>query len=574
MLSAPRSGLRPPSTIVEGSFVSGGAGASRGRTAARDPPRPAPGQQASAGRGFVAPMPRVRGATNMPEPPRHMAPTVPPTQKFAATAAAATAVADATAADAVAAPEMVAAARVSEEEEREEAVGILEVVVADGDTAGASSMGGGDRDVVAEGDPPASAGVGAGVAVRELSGGEDSAEIRRLKAELDRLKREMAAMAAATAAATTPQPGATPGSDFGPPRIEVTTPVPSEGRSAWQWADGKPPGVTDRPKSTRNLGRAVRADDSWMQRRRSGRYHHRRSSSESLTSGFVGGVMAGSVLPTPTSDGGSSGGQLSFSSRSGHHPHHSAVEALSPPRHSLGSVGEGPSPASGEKAEGAAAAAAERRAGRGGSSARGDRGSQSGSQSGSANGSASVRPFPVFFPVQASRGVRAAEALAPPPPPSRVQRDQSTAAVVVAAVVAVAEAAEAMEAAATTADDAGPVAKKLTSDSGELTARAGGAVKRDIGGGGSGGGGGGYGGVNGAEPGAYGKVAVSASPPAAPGGRRRERPSVGRARVWRWVLAQRTGNQTVRQALLTHGLPPLDRRHIWAAWAAVAKPEG
>ena len=558
MLSAPRSGLRPPSTSVEGS-LSGGAGAARGRTAARDPPRPVPAQQPPVreppgGQGpgkqalpdgrFVAPMSRARGAAaKVPKPPPNVAPTVPPPQRFAAAAATAAATIAVTAAEAAAASEMAVTAQ-SLEEEVVGGVGL----VAGGAANGARSMPG-DRDVVEE-RPSANAGVG--VAVREVSCGEDSGEIRRLKAELDRLKREMAAMAAATAAVTTPQPGPVPGCEFGPPRIEVTTPVDAEGRSAWHWAEGKPVGLIERPQSTRQLCRTVRADDSWMQRRHSGRYHHRRSSSETLTNGFVGGVMAGSVLPDPSSDRGSRGGPLSFSNRSGHGHHHPAVEPLSPPPHSLGSVGEGPSPASGEKAEGAAAAAAKRRAGGRRSSAGVDRGSQCGS----ARSSASVRPFPVFFPVQASRRGRA-ETLGPAP--TGVPRDGSA---------AVPEAAGAVETAAATAEEEDAVAKPDSSDLEELVACAGGTVQRD-----DGDGGGGY--DSGAEAGVYGKVHAVALPAAVQSGRRREPPSVGRgARVWRWVLAQRTGNQTVRQALMTHGLPPLDRRHIWAAWAAVAKPEG
>ena len=564
MLSAPRSGLRPPSTSVEGSFVSGVAGAARGRTAARDPPRPVPGQhppvhqppggqgsgkQALPSGGLVVPMSRTRGAAaKAPEPPPNVAPTVFPPQPFAAAAATAAATTAATAAEAAAASEIMMTAQ-----SLEETVGGVGLV-AGGAPSGARSMPG-DRDVVEEG-PSANAEVG--VAVREVSGGEDSGEIRRLKGELDRLKREMAAMAAATAAVTTPQPGPAPGCEFGPPRIEVTTPVYSEGRSAWQWAEGKPAGFIERTNSTRQLGRTVRADDSWMQRRRSGRYHHRRSSSESLTNGFVGGVMAGSVLPTPTSDRDSRGDPLSFSNRSGHGHHPSAVEALSPPAHSLGSVGEGPSPASGEKAEGAAAAAAKRRADRRGSSAGGDRGSQSGS----ARSSAPVRPFPVFFPVQASRRGRA-ETLGPAP--TGVPCDGSA---------IVAEAAGAVKAAAATAEEEDAVAKLVSSDSDELVACAGGAVQRADGDGGDEGDDGGSGYGNRAESGVYGKVPSLASPTAVQSGRRPERPSVGRGvRVWRWVLAQRTGNQMVRQALMTHGLPPLDRRHIWAAWAAVAKPE-
>ena len=562
MVSSPHSGLRPPSTNVEGSSVPVGAGAARSRTAARDPPRPAPahprpgqqapsrhglGKQAHPSGGFVAPMSRARCAAKAPEPSRNIAPTVPPAFRSAAASAAAATTTAAIATAEPAASESVATTQVLEVGEAARGVGVVA-----GRTRDGARLMPGDKDVVTEG-PTANTGVG--VAVREVSGGEDSGEIRRLKAELDRLKREMAAMAAATAAATTPQPGPVPGCEFGTPSIEVTTPVPSEGRSAWQWAEGKPPGVSERPKSTRNLSRAVRADDSWMQRRRSGRYHHRRSSSESLANGFVGGVMASSVLPTPTSDGGSSGDPLSFNNFSGHAHHYYTVEALSPPRPSLGSVGEGPSPASGEKLEGVSAAAAETRHGRRGSSAREDRGGQS--------GSASVRPFPVFFPVQASRGGRA-ETLAPAL--TGVPRDGSAAAAVVA------ESKEALEAAAATEEEKeDAMAKQVSSDSGELIARSGGTVKRDGGDGGDvvDGGGGGR-----EKSGVHDKVPAAASPVAVQAARCRERPSVGRARVWRWVLAQRTGNEMVRQALMTHGLPPLDRRHIWAAWAAVAKPEG
>ncbi len=427
-------------------------------------------------------------------------------------------------------------------------------------------------------------------------------EIKRLRAEVNRLNRELASLAAAAVKETNANAPATERAHKGEahpyrpsPRIEVTSPVLSSAQtqhSKWEW-DPKSLGSDESSEAgrvARPMSARLRADNSWMRRSSSdvgdggGGHHKRRSSgnnwgggggrSTGNGSGFGFGdrARAGSVLPDPSSggsrgrdrspsgdgdgdgDGGGSGGQ-------GHATEERLL--LSPPASGLNV--EGPSPASGEKGEEAKAAVGngrrrkssvadsieeeeeevEGKGGNGGESAR---------------SSSSVRQMSVFFPVQEPQSSSAQASAAS----KSAVTAEGAAALARAAATQIGATASPPEAAR--AAQAARDAFSLRQQQQQQQAAAAAAAARDAAAAAAGA----------AAPVVYAKIPTKAAGAGAVAGadyRRRGGSGESNGRVWRWVLAQRVGNQTVRQALISHGLPPLARRHIWAAWADVATPE-
>lgn len=383
----------------------------------------------------------------------------------------------------------------------------------------------------------------------------DSDEVNRLKAEVHRLKREMASMAAAAAKDTTTLPTAQskPDNAHRPsPGIEVSSPGISSAannHSTWEW-DPAAIGTNesfDAGKSSRPMSARLRADDSWMHRRRSvdsgdGSRQNRLGSGDLFAShrtGFGSIARAGSVLPTPGSDDTRGRNRAPSDAEGGDHslPEEGGL-LLSPPA-SVAKV-EGPSPASGEKSEDAKAAATDghRHLAIGTDSIEEDSG-----ESESAHSNSSLRQMSVFFPVQQqSSEPTAAQAT----PDSRAATAEGAAALARAAATEIGATASPPEAAraAQAAHDA--VAAKLQQTATRRVAAA---------------------------PVVYAKIPAITGASCAGGVCRWSGAGDSSGGVWRWVLAQRTGNQTVRQAVISHGLPPCGRRHIWAAWAAVSTPE-
>lgn len=345
-------------------------------------------------------------------------------------------------------------------------------------------------------------------------------EVHRLKNEVDRLKREMAAMAAAAATAAVTPAGVTTSTNANVNMStddELKTPVTSTKVSPLQLSASSEkkaspsPDSSSRPMLGRPVGRSLRPDDSWLR--------GRRSSSDSSGNGFDRGSRFEGVLPTLASDGtGDPDGSepLSYSSE------------FTPMRSGTHTACEGPSPASGEKnTEGltasiAAASADVNRtcAGGGEDSISGGVGGVGGGRNGSAR---STRPLPVFFPVQ------------DPPESSAPAREEEE------AVVGMKDKYSSLK--DTRTNGAPPKDANTNKSTEDMSASV-------VGGGGGEGGG--------AE---YARAT------------RRRRDGKSDGQDWRWVLVQRTGNESVRQALMNHGLPPPKRRNIWAVWAALAHPE-
>lgn len=384
--------------------------------------------------------------------------------------------------------------------------------------------------------------------------GAETDEVHRLRAELDRLKREMASIAAAAAKDTTTPPIAQSkrGNARRPsPRIEVSSPNISSTRnnhSTWEW-DPTAVGTdesSDAGKSTRPVSARLRADDSWMYRRRSvdsgdGSQHNRQSTSGdapvSNGTGFGSTARAASVLPPPGSDG--ARGRSRAPSEAGGGDQSLPEEGgllLSPPASAVRV--EGPSPASGEKDEEAKAAAADSRR----RLASGSDSTEEGS-GGSARSNSSMRQMSVFFPVQQQSPERKAAQFTAD---SRAAEAEGAAALARAAATQIGATASPPEAARAAQAARNAVAAKQQQ-----------AATRHVA----------------AAPVVYSKLPVTAGASCAGGGCRWRGSGDSNGRVWRWVLAQRTRNQTVRQAVISHGLPRCGRRHIWAAWAAVATPE-
>ncbi|CAM9558580.1 unnamed protein product [Ectocarpus sp. 8 AP-2014] len=406
----------------------------------------------------------------------------------------------------------------------------------------------------------------------------ESEELEKLRAEVARLKREMASMAAAAATTgiTTPKQQKSGGSRRRPSqRIETSSPVASfspshaqEKHPAWQWDATAAEGgeYSDADGASRPMPNRLRADNSWMQQRRrssssssgtmerrsSGGRTERRYHRDSIGVGFSGTSRPGSVLPAPRKDS-SNGGERS---RGSSEDVGDEVGLLSPPVN--GTKVEGPSPASREKEKTAVVLEGRRRdsgadsingasgagAGAGGDGADGGaRGSESAGSDASvrrggargnesAGSDASMRQMSVFFPV-----------IAPPDPNADAggtETAEGAAALASAAATRIGESVTPPGAlrAARAARDAVSAKKQLQQQQ-QLAARH--------------------------APVVYAKIPVETV--------RRRGGVDGNGRVWRWVLAQRTEDQTVRQAVMSHGLPRFGRRHIWAAWAAVATPE-
>ncbi|CBN77474.1 conserved unknown protein [Ectocarpus siliculosus] len=408
----------------------------------------------------------------------------------------------------------------------------------------------------------------------------ESEELEKLRAEVARLKREMASMAAAAATTgiTTPKQQKSGGSRRRPSqRIETSSPVASfssshaqEKHPAWQWDATAAEGgeSSDADGASRPMPNRLRADNSWMQQRRrssssssgtmerrsSGGRTERRYHRDSIGVGFSGTSRPGSVLPAPRKDS-SNGGERS---RGSSEDIGDEVGLLSPPVNSAKI--EGPSPASREKEKTAVVLEGRRRdsgadsingasvagagAGAGGDGADGGaRGSESAGSDASvrrggargnesAGSDASMRQMSVFFPV-----------IAPPDPNADAggtETAEGAAALASAAATRIGESVTPPGAlrAARAARDAVSAKKQLQQQQ-QLAARH--------------------------APVVYAKIPVETV--------RRRGGVDGNGRVWRWVLAQRTEDQTVRQAVMSHGLPRFGRRHIWAAWAAVATPE-
>lgn len=444
-------------------------------------------------------------------------------------------------------------------------------------------------------------------------------EVRRLKAEVDRLKREMAAMAAANA-------NGGGGGGWKLSRADrESSPRASGAKSGnaamvpWQWAAGDGvvsgsghtpnessaalatptplctnavPYSASRPKSTR-----LRADDSWMQRRRSGEQRRRESGRRVEGGRGTGEPLAktnitrrrngvrratGSVLPEPgSSDGGSDVDDENDMDRAvgpnGNGGTPCVTVELSPPRNRRSSVETvGPSPASGDKTVGGGASGADdddgidhdddgggndtmddleavesdvesengeslgtppgssRGGGRGGGGGTvGSGGGAGGGGScklGSGHRDITARPLPVFFPNPEESAERSAEpsvkAAGAAPGVEKEVKEKAAAPVATPATPTPTATATTVPSVpvpptpATPATPATPLGPVVTSRA-RLTVR-------------------------------------------------RRESSDGDSQLWRWVLAQRTENLTVRQAVISHGLPPLMRRRIWAAWAGVA----
>ena len=382
-------------------------------------------------------------------------------------------------------------------------------------------------------------------------------QVHQLKNEVDRLKREMASMAAAAASAVAPaEVGGsaastdTRASSNASPIDEAKTPAPFSKVSPLQLnasSEKKPspsPDGSNRSVPGRPSSRAVRPDDSWLRARR--------SSGDSSCNGLDKGVRVGSTLPTLASDGtgdGDGNDTLSYSSE------------ITPTRGGSHVVCEGPSPASGEKitedlaAAAAASAAAEGR----GDSADGDDASSSGDGDCGVSSARSLRPFPVFFPVQE-----------PPSEPVEPLAMVSEMASRGGSTVGARPQEMAATAAAPTHGKHGSVGEARTNGSPRQDAAAEKAPAarvecstnaRSV-----------SGAVEAMAASAKATATTSSKADSHSKGRRcRDNNSDGQE--WRWVLAQRTGNERVRQALLSHGLPPSKRRSIWGAWAALAHPE-
>ncbi|CAB1113808.1 unnamed protein product [Ectocarpus sp. CCAP 1310/34] len=408
----------------------------------------------------------------------------------------------------------------------------------------------------------------------------ESEELEKLRAEVARLKREMASMAAAasTTRITTPKHQKSGGSRRRPShRIEISSPVASfssshaqEKHPAWQWDATAAEGgeSSDADGASRPMPNRLRPDNSWMQQRRrssssssgtmerrsSGGKTERRYHRDSVGVGFSGKSRPGSVLPAPRKDS-SNGGERS---RGSSEDVGDEVDLLSPPVN--GPKIEDPSPASREK-EKTTAVSEGRRQDSGAGSINGARGAGAGAGAGgdgadggargsesagsdasvrrggargneSAGSDASMRQMSVFFPV-----------VAPPDPHADAdgtETAEGAAALASAAATRIGESVTPPGAlrAARAARDAVSAKKQLQRQQ-QLAARH--------------------------APVVYAKIPVETV--------RRRGGVDGNGRVWRWVLAQRTEDQTVRQAVMSHGLPRFGRRHIWAAWAAVATPE-
>lgn len=382
----------------------------------------------------------------------------------------------------------------------------------------------------------------------------NSEEVLTLRAEVHRLKREMASVAAAAAKDTTTPPTAKSerGKIHRPsPKIEVSSPNLSSVRSSsmWEW-DPTAVGTDDSfdaGRSTRPMSARLRADNSWMHRRHSGEsgQHSRQGSSADFSAsngaGFGGNARAGSVLPAPGSDGARRRNRAPSDEGAGDQGPPGEGELLLSPPASVAKV-EGPSPASGEKGEEAKAPAAAdglRRLTSGVDSIEEDSGGSESSRSNS-----SVRQMSVFFPVQQQ-----------PPEPSAAQATSDSRAVAAEGAAALARAA-ATQIGATASPPEAARAAQAARDA--FAAKQQLAAARQIT----------------TAPVVHAKVPVVAGASCAGRGCRWH--SAGGSNnggVWRWVLAQRTGNQTVRQAVISHGLPLCGRRHIWAAWATIATPE-
>ncbi|CAM9574985.1 unnamed protein product [Pylaiella littoralis] len=382
----------------------------------------------------------------------------------------------------------------------------------------------------------------------------ESRQVVMLRAEVLRLKREMASMAAAAAKATTPTHQKEVRSDRRLSQtMEVSSPSYSSRRGHPTWEGDRNPvgseGSPDTGKGVHSKSGRLRADTSWMQRRRSsddgcgGKQSLENSGggggSSSNGTGFGGRARAGSVLPAPGSDDTSRGGRK-ISDDGGHGLAEEEASLLSPPAHVR--KDEGPSPASGKKDEEAKVVAAERRS----SIIRTDSVEEAGGND-SGSSSNSMRQMSVFFPVKQCPQERTA---------SRSEADSSGA--------AAAEGAAALASAAashiggTTSTSRAARAPQAARDA--VSSRQQHAATRDV--------------ATTTE--VYANASVSSAAAGAGAGGvafRRRRAGNSNGEVWRWVLAQRMGTQPVRQALMKHGLPPFGRRHIWAAWAAVASPE-
>lgn len=387
----------------------------------------------------------------------------------------------------------------------------------------------------------------------------ESDEVIRLRAEVLRLKQEMASTAAAAAAAaraTSPptQQKEQGGEHRSSPSIDVTSPFSSSKRdhSTWEWNANSVGGEVspDAGKGTRPVSARLRADNSWMQRRRNsdngygGKQNLRNSFGGSASNGigFGGKARAGSVLPAPGSDASRGRGRVSDDGCHGLAAEDPSL--LSPPAHGL--KVEGPSPASGEKSELAKAFAADRRRKSSLTNSVEETGGSGRNDSASSNGS--VRQMSVFFPVQQPT---------PELNAARVEAE-SSGAVTAEGAAALARAVATQIGAANTPPEAARAAQAARDavsakrQHGDTRHVATAPVERanDVP-------------VSAAAAGRGAEVVAC----------RRRRAGDSHGKVWRWVLAQRMGNQTVRQALVTHGLPSFGRRHIWAAWAAVATPE-
>lgn len=427
----------------------------------------------------------------------------------------------------------------------------------------------------------------AAAAASELSASHqkdaDSGEVKRLRAEVDRLKREMAALAAAAAKDITTPPQQQSSGRRRSPRLEVTSPALSSSpaakhHSSWDASDtcavegeelssakrGAP-----RPMSTR-----LRADNSWMQRRRSGGdgdIADHRKSGDGPSSASHRRNSSGSAARV-----GSPSSRSSVNNERGRAPSDEGVggdecRSLSPAAKRL-DVG-GPSPTSGDKGGRARAEANDRRgkhcsvdsideAGAGdGTSNSGAGGEDRGSGSADSDDS-SMRQMSVFFPVQntpdskadldGAASVEGAAALA------------AAAATQIGAAVSPPEAVRAARAARNAAVSARQQQLQQQQQKKQQLLQQQGPA-----------------GYAPSAPVVYAKI-PERGPPAGEeeggGGRgesrcRRCSASGSKGKVWRWVLVQRMGNLQVRQAVLSHGLPSYGRRHIWAAWASVAMPE-
>ncbi|CAM9433987.1 unnamed protein product, partial [Hapterophycus canaliculatus] len=430
-----------------------------------------------------------------------------------------------------------------------------------------------------------------------------SDEVKRLKAEVDRLKREMAALAAAAAKETTTPPPQQAGRGSGrrrSPRLEVASPArspPSEVKHHSSWesetsavdcseSSGNKRGAA-RPMSTR-----LRADNSWMQRRRSGvgssggggdgsdgdsdqRNDRKSGGGPSASTGSGSSGSGAKAMSAPSGQCGDSANNERGRAPPNGGGGNGEAALLSPPGGGL--IVEGPSPTSGDKGGPVRTEIKDRRrkhcsidsieeasgrdGGGGGGSGDGD-GDGSHRRSGSAHSNdASMRQMSVFFPVQT-------------PPESKADSD-CTASVEGAAALAAAAATQI--GAAISPPEAGRAARAARNAA--VSARQQqlqhqhqyqpqhqqGPTQYAP-----------------APPVVYAKIPERGAPAGAEtgmcrwrGGTCRQRCGAGdgNGRVWRWVLVQRMGHQLVRQALLTHGLPSCGRRHIWAAWASVAVPE-